>query len=409
MNIIEVSVSKNALDPAVIVAGARGSFGQVRLRFTFSSDWDGLTKYIIFYSMRGAKVVVPYLAGEIDIPSEIMAYGGSTRFTVQGVSLDADYMVTEKLAVTGSIWVTYTPGENPRLEGKLTPSTLELFLDQAKQYVDNVLWTAKASGEFRGDPGEPGAAAGFGDPTISVTTLPAGQNATASISADGPDTAKTFSFAFGIPKGEDGVATNVPDGLIKEGRLVYFTVDGVPTGTGVDIDGTDFRILGHYSTLADLQEAVPDPETGDAYGVGTSTPYNVYVFDGPMQAWANYGPIGSGGGAVDAAMSSSSINAVQNRVIKAYVDAVSDSIPGSLKNPYALTAFGTSYDGSSAVTLTADSVIDGTTASSTKPVSTMAVKTYVDAAIGDVDAALAEIGEVIGDVSANNTSQEESV
>lgn len=44
----------------------------------------------------------------------------------------------------------------------------------------------------------------------------------------------------------------------------------------------NFRILGHYDSLSDLQSSVPDPSLGDAYGVGDPTV--VYVWDGLV--WA---------------------------------------------------------------------------------------------------------------------------
>lgn len=55
-----------------------------------------------------------------------------------------------------------------------------------------------------GPPGPSGTPAGFGTPTASATTLPAGSSATATVTAAGPDTAKIFSFVFGIPKGDKG-------------------------------------------------------------------------------------------------------------------------------------------------------------------------------------------------------------
>lgn len=65
----------------------------------------------------------------------------------------------------------------------------------------------------KGDPGEdgePGTPAGFGTPTASATTLPAGSAATATVTAAGPDTAKIFSFVFGIPKGDKGDKGDTP-------------------------------------------------------------------------------------------------------------------------------------------------------------------------------------------------------
>lgn len=65
----------------------------------------------------------------------------------------------------------------------------------------------------KGDPGEdgePGTPAGFSTPTASATTLPAGSAATATVTAAGPDTAKIFSFVFGIPKGDKGDKGDTP-------------------------------------------------------------------------------------------------------------------------------------------------------------------------------------------------------
>lgn len=55
-----------------------------------------------------------------------------------------------------------------------------------------------------GPPGPPGAAAGFGTPSASASGLAPGSNPTASIIASGPDTAKVFTFSFGIPAGAQG-------------------------------------------------------------------------------------------------------------------------------------------------------------------------------------------------------------
>lgn len=56
----------------------------------------------------------------------------------------------------------------------------------------------------QGEKGADGTAAGFGTPTATVSTLDAGAEATATVDASGPDTAKVFTFKFGIPKGADG-------------------------------------------------------------------------------------------------------------------------------------------------------------------------------------------------------------
>ena len=59
----------------------------------------------------------------------------------------------------------------------------------------------------QGPKGDTGAAAGFASSmTVTVSTLEAGKDATVSVTpiASTPNTAKGFTFAFGIPKGAAG-------------------------------------------------------------------------------------------------------------------------------------------------------------------------------------------------------------
>ena len=65
-----------------------------------------------------------------------------------------------------------------------------------------------------GATGATGLSAGFGTPTATATTLPAGSDATVTVVASGDDTAKVFDFAFGIPTGATGETG--PQGPIGE-------------------------------------------------------------------------------------------------------------------------------------------------------------------------------------------------
>ena len=58
-----------------------------------------------------------------------------------------------------------------------------------------------------------------------------------------------------------------------------------------ELSGKDFQILGYYDSLEQLKQAVPSPERGDAYGIGTSYPYDIYVYDGVSKTWKNNGAI----------------------------------------------------------------------------------------------------------------------
>lgn len=55
--------------------------------------------------------------------------------------------------------------------------------------------------------------------------------------------------------------------------------------------GKGLTISGYYATAQALAAAVTNPEAGDAYGVGTAEPYDIYIYDGVTHAWVNNGPL----------------------------------------------------------------------------------------------------------------------
>ena len=55
--------------------------------------------------------------------------------------------------------------------------------------------------------------------------------------------------------------------------------------------GKGLTISGYYATAQALAAAVTNPSTGDAYGVGTAEPYDIYIYDGVTHAWVNNGPL----------------------------------------------------------------------------------------------------------------------
>ena len=54
--------------------------------------------------------------------------------------------------------------------------------------------------------------------------------------------------------------------------------------------GSGFKVLGYYATVNALSSAVAAPNIGDAYGVGVSNPYNIYIYDA-VNGWVNNGPL----------------------------------------------------------------------------------------------------------------------
>ena len=64
---------------------------------------------------------------------------------------------------------------------------------------------------------------------------------------------------------------------------------GIPQGAAGE-PGKGLRVLDYFPSLAALQQAVPAPAAGDAYGVGETAPYDIYLYS-PTQGWVNNGPV----------------------------------------------------------------------------------------------------------------------
>lgn len=55
--------------------------------------------------------------------------------------------------------------------------------------------------------------------------------------------------------------------------------------------GSGFKVLGYFSTQEELGSTIVSPQAGDAYGVGTGAPYDIYIYDAINSVWKNNGPI----------------------------------------------------------------------------------------------------------------------
>lgn len=94
--------------------------------------------------------------------------------------------------------------------------------------------------------------------------------------------------------GSDGV-TFTP--FVSSSGVISWTNDGGRQNPqSVDIKGpkgdtgSGFAVLDYYPTRSALEAAVPNPDPGDAYGVGTAEPYDIYIY-GETSGWVNNGPL----------------------------------------------------------------------------------------------------------------------
>ena len=121
----------------------------------------------------------------------------------------------------------------------------------------------------KGDTGETGPQGEKGDTGETGPQGPKGD--TGETGPQGPQGEKGDTGATGPqgPQGETG-----PEG---------------PRGPKGDT-GSGFKVLDYYSSAPALQAAIPTPSVGDAYGVGTGEPYDIYIY-GDTSGWVNNGPL----------------------------------------------------------------------------------------------------------------------
>lgn len=137
----------------------------------------------------------------------------------------------------------------------------------------------------KGDPGEPGAPGAKGDKGDP------GETGAQGAPGEKGDKGDPFVYADFTPeqlaalKGEKG----------DKGDPGEQGEPGTPGAKGDKGDkgdtGAGFKVLGYYGSVSALEAAVTSPNVGDAYGVGTSQPYDIYILDGTTGAWVNNGPL----------------------------------------------------------------------------------------------------------------------
>ena len=133
----------------------------------------------------------------------------------------------------------------------------------------------------------------------TATMLQSGADPTARVTES--DGAKVIELGIPAgsqgPKGETGEAGPKGDAGERgpQGPKGDPGQDGAPGKDGAQglkgDTGSGFAVLGYFATQAALEAAITLPYAGDAYGIGSAQPYDIYIWDGINSVWVNNGPL----------------------------------------------------------------------------------------------------------------------
>lgn len=324
-----LKINDTVIEPSHVMLGTNGSVGVDRLSFTFSDGWDGLLTKATFYPPYGSPVEV--LTGhEITVPSEMYRNAGSGKMVISGYAIEDNTLVKRKYTLPCVMEVQNTIVRRGANAIPGTESVYEQLRKQMQSDIAEALEEAKNSGDFDG------AAA-----TVEVVnTITLDSDAQAIVENVG--TKSAAKLAFGIPRGEKGdsgergaagvyvledgeTSADIPDdanialfptgesitladgrgistiertsGDGSSGSLDTYTITYTDNTTSTfsvrnGIDGQIFNVKGVVANTSALP-AASEANSGDAYLVGTETPYLLYacVLEGGAYTWLNLGSI----------------------------------------------------------------------------------------------------------------------
>lgn len=272
-----------------------GSKNFVQLLFTFSDDWDGIDKWALF-ARDNKTYEVAIVDGKCIVPYECARTSGQFQLTVVGKETAGDVIATtsdKAVRVSSNEFEENPTGSETRLTNTFLVDTLASvkdYADKAKEYADKA-----ASAEIE----------------IDKAVESAQNAATSEKAAKGyADKAKEYSESVNvfIPSVDaDGVMTWTNKAGLANPAPVSVKGDTGPKGEKGDTGATASIKIGTVTTGA----------AGSNASVTNSGTASNVVLDFTLPR----GEDGADGGIiVDTALSATSTNPVQNKVIKAALD-----------------------------------------------------------------------------------------
>ena len=219
-----------------------------------------------------------------------------------------ELMIGENIA--GSSYIMLDIAQNPVQENAVESSdeykTIMEVIADAKQALDKVpiiqngtFWVWDTTSGKYVDTGE-SAAGEKGDTGNGISSCTLNSNYTLTLNfTDGTSYTTPVSIrgATGA-KGNTGVG--ITNTILNDDYTLTVQFSDGSSYTSPSIRGAigpkgetgkGLKILGYFVTASALSAGVSNPEAGDAYGVGSAAPYDIYMWDASAKKWVNNGSL----------------------------------------------------------------------------------------------------------------------
>lgn len=271
------------------------------------SEWEPCSKWAHFIK-DGVTYDVPFHNDEITADQSLDLTAGTWQVYIHGNAYDAETDTVTTRITTNTAYLKVEAAETDSPFPSVTPSfaeTLAAEVENALEVANGVRQDA-ASGEFDGatfkptvsPDGELSWTNNKGLPNPDTVNIQGPKGETGDKGDSGAD---GYSPIASVESVSGGVKITVTDLSGTKSATVLNGVDGKDGSQGPRGErgekgdkgdaGTSFHISGYYSSLSELISSVTSPSAGDAYGIGSQAPYNIYIYDETTQTWVDNGTI----------------------------------------------------------------------------------------------------------------------
>lgn len=263
-------------------------------------EWEDCTKWAHFI-LDDTTYDIPFHSDKITADQNLDLTAGTWKVYITGHIYDEEEDTVVARITTNTALLKVEAAETDSPFPPVTPSFSEVLSGEVERALQlaNGVRTDVDAGLLNGATFTPTVSSdgnlswtndkGLGNPaTVNIKGEKGDTGATGQPGADG------YSPSAKVEEVQGGVKLTIKDKQGETSAVVMNGEKGEPGPQGAPgpkgDTGAGFVVKGYYSSASGL-DSIDSPAAGDAYGVGTAEPYDIYIYDGVNETWVNNGSL----------------------------------------------------------------------------------------------------------------------